>query len=71
MIGAMATTETLPDYLTVGEVAAILRVQPATVRRWLRAGQLEGFQIGHTWRIVNPSAAAPPDANPDADKTAA
>lgn len=32
--------------LTVGDVAARLRVNPETVRRWLRTGKLHGFMMG-------------------------
>ena len=32
--------------LTVPEVARLLGAQPETVRRWLRAGLLRGFQPG-------------------------
>ncbi len=34
--------------LTVGEVAARLRTTPETVRRWLRAGRLQGVRLGGT-----------------------
>jgi excisionase family DNA binding protein len=32
--------------LTVPEVARLIGAQPETVRRWLRAGDLRGFQPG-------------------------
>jgi excisionase family DNA binding protein len=32
--------------LTVPEVAQLIGAQPETVRRWLRAGELRGFQPG-------------------------
>lgn len=44
-------SELLDDLLTPKEVAAILRVNEATVRYWLRTGKLEGLNIGFTWRI--------------------
>ena len=34
------------DYLTVAEAAALLRVAPATIRRWIRAGQLPAYRLG-------------------------
>jgi excisionase family DNA binding protein len=40
--------------LTVGEVAERLRTTPETVRRWMRAGRLNGVRLGGTklgWRI--------------------
>jgi excisionase family DNA binding protein len=38
-------------YLTVEEVARLLRVHPNTVYRWCREGQLEAIQFGKRWRI--------------------
>jgi excisionase family DNA binding protein len=41
--------------LTVEEVAARLRAQPETVRRWLRAGELRGARPGGKklgWRVT-------------------
>ncbi len=34
--------------LTVADVAARLKVPPATVRRWLRDGRLRGVRLGGT-----------------------
>lgn len=39
------------DLLTAQEVAALLRVDEATVRRWLRDGELVGLRVGRAWRI--------------------
>jgi excisionase family DNA binding protein len=36
------------EMLTVAEVAARLKVPPATIRRWLRAKQLHGVMLGGT-----------------------
>ncbi len=39
---------------TVTEAAALLRVNPFTIRRWLRDGRLCGFSMGSDrggWRI--------------------
>ncbi len=33
--------------LTVEQVAERLQVNPETVRRWLRRGELEGVDLGH------------------------
>ena len=41
--------------LKPNEVADILGVKPATVRHWLRTGQIEGYRIHGRWRI-RPSA---------------
>lgn len=41
------------ELLTVAEVAERLKVQPLTVRRWLKRGDLAGIQLGDRagWRI--------------------
>jgi excisionase family DNA binding protein len=41
------------EWLTVEDIAAAVKVDPQTVRRWLRAGQLPGRNFhGRTgWRI--------------------
>jgi len=38
-------------FYTVAEVAGLLRVDHNTVRRRIRAGELEGFKIGDTLRV--------------------
>jgi excisionase family DNA binding protein len=37
----------------VDEVAKLFDVQPATVREWLKSGELRGIKIGggHYWRV--------------------
>ncbi len=40
--------------LTVEEVAAILKVQPLTVRQMFREGRIRGFKIGKAWRSTMP-----------------
>ncbi len=41
------------ELLTVAKVAERLKVQPLTVRRWLKSGDLAGIQLGDRagWRI--------------------
>jgi len=39
------------NLLTAQEVAALLRVDEATVRRWLRDGELFGLKMGRAWRV--------------------
>jgi len=41
--------------LTIGEVAEIIRVHPATIYRLVKKGELPAFKIGGNWRI-NPHA---------------
>ncbi len=37
--------EGYPDLLTINEVARRLRVDPTTVRRWIRDGTLEAIEL--------------------------
>lgn len=39
--------ETMDDLLTVQEVAQRLRVNEATVRRWIKSGALEAIKLPH------------------------
>lgn len=39
-------------YLTVKEVAELLRVCPKTVRRWIGAGEMPATRLGRDWRIA-------------------
>ena len=41
----------MPPMLTVPEVAATLRVDPATVYRWCRSRELESVRVAGTVRI--------------------
>lgn len=36
---------------TVNQVAELLKLNPATIREWLKAGQLKGTKAGKQWRI--------------------
>jgi molybdopterin-binding protein len=49
-------------WLSVDQVAAALGAHPEVVRRWLRAGQLQGFKVGRSWHV-------PPDALPPAQSS--
>lgn len=40
-----------PDMLTVGEVAAVLRVNPRSVQRWASQGRFAAVRAGRTYRI--------------------
>jgi excisionase family DNA binding protein len=41
----------LADFLTVAEVALLLRLHPTTIYRWVKRGELPGFKVGDNWRI--------------------
>lgn len=41
------------QYQTVKEVADRLRVAEATVRHWIKEGQLRAIDIGKSWRIAD------------------
>lgn len=40
-----------PRFLTTAEVAAELRLNPETIRRWINAGALPAVQTGRDYRI--------------------
>jgi excisionase family DNA binding protein len=39
-------TATTEEYLTVSEAAALMRVAPSTIRRWIREGDLPAYRLG-------------------------
>jgi excisionase family DNA binding protein len=39
------------EYLTAEEIAAKLRVDITTVRRWLAAGELPSIRVGRQYRV--------------------
>lgn len=41
----------IPALLTVREVAAYLKVQEATVRNWIRDGDIRAIKFGRAWRV--------------------
>ena len=41
------------QYQTVKEVADRLKVAEATVRHWIKEGQLRAIDIGKSWRIAD------------------
>ena len=44
-----------PRYLTVAEVAALVRVSKMTVYRLVHAGTLEAARIGRSFRVPEPA----------------
>jgi excisionase family DNA binding protein len=44
--------------LTTEDVAAVLRLNKATVQRLLKTGRLKGYQIGRAWRVPTHSLEA-------------
>lgn len=47
----MSTPTSTPRMLTAAEVAALLRVEPRTVRDWCASGELPAYRIGREHRI--------------------
>jgi len=43
--------KTLPDMMTISEVAEYLKLHELTVRRLAREGELPAFKVGRQWRI--------------------
>lgn len=42
----------MADVLTVDDIAACLKVHPATIYRLLRRRALPGFRVGNNWRVL-------------------
>jgi excisionase family DNA binding protein len=51
-------------FLTIAEVAEILRLHPRTVREYVRRGELQGRLIGGRWRFRRKDVDAFFDAAP-------
>jgi excisionase family DNA binding protein len=50
----LAATE-WPDFLTVGEIADLLRVSKMTVYRLVHSGELESIKVGRSFRVASSS----------------
>jgi excisionase family DNA binding protein len=48
---ATKSVEVPPVYLTVTEMAALMRVCKETAYIWCRSGEIPARQVGGTWRI--------------------
>jgi len=51
MTAGKATAAALPRFLTIGDIATCLNVDPRTVRRWIKSGALPVHRIGRLPRI--------------------
>lgn len=54
-VASSAARWTPPKYLTVAEIAALLRVSKMTVYRLVHTGALESIRIGRSFRIPEPA----------------
>ena len=61
------------ELMTVSQVAERVKVNPETVRRWLRSGQLRGTLLGDRagWRIPKAEVDAFLQRGPEQGKAAA
>jgi len=50
------------DYLTIDQVAELLKVSTKTVRRLLQKAEIPGFQVGQQWRFKRAQIEAWADA---------
>ncbi len=42
----------MPEFITVTEAAKMLKVDPATIRNWLKTGKIKGKKlVGTQWRV--------------------
>jgi excisionase family DNA binding protein len=49
VINAPQTGE--PEFLSLPEAAAVMRIHTRTVRRMINRGELRAYRFGNTWRI--------------------
>lgn len=47
----MTAKSGIPELLTLHEVALLFRVCRYTVYRMVKAGQIRGIKVGHSWRF--------------------
>lgn len=41
----------MSELMTINEVAAVLKVRPTTVWKWVRSGRLQAYRLGRLYRI--------------------
>jgi excisionase family DNA binding protein len=58
IVGRVALREPMPEVLTAGEAAALLRVAEADVIAAAEAGELPGRHIGGQWRFAREAVMA-------------
>lgn len=51
MVTTEQTTATLPQYITVSQIASSLNIDPETVRVYIRKGELKAKKIGREFRV--------------------
>jgi len=39
-------------YYSPEEIAELLNLHPATIRKWIRQGKLKAVKLGRVWRIM-------------------
>ena len=42
----------MPEYMTISEVAQLLRSSERTVYEWLRAGRIQAYRAGGRWLVT-------------------
>ena len=42
----------MPEYMTISEVAELLRSSERTVYEWLRAGRIQAYRAGGRWLVT-------------------
>lgn len=47
--------DTLPEVITVPQLADFLQISVQTVKRAIKSGELEAFKVGRDWRIEKES----------------
>jgi excisionase family DNA binding protein len=52
VVGRVSLQEPMPEVLTVGEAATLLRVEEAHIAEAAEAGELPGRRIGGEWRFA-------------------
>ncbi len=50
-VGSFSSGEGLGDFMTVEDVAALLRINKSTVYRMAKAGRIPATRVGRQWRF--------------------